>query len=86
MAALALSLLASFLILNAAAIWGLGQPVAAGPVFVLVFAYITLLPLVFGAVGLFRTTPLRRYIAAVAILLSLTVYMFVADGYSFDWI
>jgi hypothetical protein len=46
--ALALSLIASFLILNAAALWGLGRTIAAGPAFVLVFVYVTSMPVVFG--------------------------------------
>jgi hypothetical protein len=83
--ALALSLIASFLILNAAALWGLGRTIAAGPAFVLVFVYVTSMPVVFGALGLWKATPRRRLVVGLVMLLSLTVYMFVAAGESFDW-
>ena len=83
--ALALALLFSFFMLNGASLWGLGQTVAAGPLFVLLFVYMTLLPVVFGAFGLFRASARRRLLAAATMLISLVLYMFVAAGESFDW-
>jgi ABC-type multidrug transport system permease subunit len=83
--ALALAVFVSFILLVAESIWGLAQAYAAGPPFVVLLVYLVTMPLVFGALGLFRLTARRRVLAAAAILVSLVAYMFVAAGGSFDW-
>ena len=83
--ALALATFVSFLLLVAESVWGMTQVYAAGPAVVVLVVYLVTMPLVFGAIGLLRSTARRRVIAATAILVSLVAYMFMAAGGSFDW-
>ena len=68
----------SFVLLEAEAIWGMGQVRAAGPVFVAVVVYLITMPPIFGAIGLVRSSAIKRFAAAAAMLASFSIYTLVA--------
>lgn len=76
--ALTLAVGLSFVLLAAESVWGMGQVVAAGPMLVVVVVYLVTMPLIFGAVGLFKSSPNKRFVAAAVMLVSLLVYTLVA--------
>ncbi|HEY8434130.1 MAG TPA: hypothetical protein VIK68_05890, partial [Sphingomicrobium sp.] len=64
--------------LEAESIWGMSQVRAAGPLLVAVVLYLITMPLIFGAIGLVRSSATKRFVAGVAMLASVLIYMLVA--------
>ena len=68
----------SFVLLSAETMFGMGQVVSAGPAFVIAVVYLITMPVIFGTIGLFRSTVKRRFIAGGAMLMSIAIYTAIA--------
>src|SRR3954471_22166887 len=75
LAALAMAAAWSFVLVSAEMSFGMSQVVAAGPLPVVVVIYLIVMPVIYGAIGLFRSSAKRRFIAAGAIALTALVYL-----------
>lgn len=53
----------------------MSQVVAAGPLASVVVIYLMAMPVIYGAIGLFRSSAKRRFIAAGAIALTAVAYL-----------
>jgi hypothetical protein len=80
-AAFALSAFLTVILLGAAANFGFGQVIAAGPTAVLVVAVMLLNPVVFGLVGFVKGEPRWHLIAAIGMLSLLVLYALLAFGH-----
>lgn len=75
LAALAIAVAWSLALLGAAGSFGMGQVFAAGPLAAVAVIYLMAMPVIYGAVGLFRSSAKRRFIAAGAIALTAVAYL-----------
>lgn len=80
-AALALSSLVTLMLLSAAANFGIGQVIAAGPLAVLIVAVMLLNPVIFGILGFIKRSPRWHLLAASAMLTLLLLYTLFVFGY-----
>lgn len=80
-ATLALSALVTLFLLSAAAHFGFGHVVAAGPTAVLVVAVMLLNPVLFGLLGFLKREPRWQAIAAVGMVTLLALYTLLTFGY-----
>jgi hypothetical protein len=78
--ALLLSALLTFVLLSAAANFGFGQVIAAGPVALLIVVVMLLNPVIFGFLGFVKGTPRWHIVAAGAMLTLLSLYTLAAYG------
>lgn len=75
--AMAVAVIWSLFLLSAAATFGFGQVIAAGPWAIAVVTYLLSMPLIFGSIGLLKSSAARRFIASAGIALTVLAYLYV---------